>query len=263
MEPKTLLHADYLDIIFDNRNKSYGGYELRRHYNRRLIKGTLLMLLSVVGLSSFSFIRSDKPGDVRPNTARCTLTIFDRIPPPPKPPLVVKPEQLPPAPKPVATQVFTVPKITDDPITPDKQMTEARNITAMPGLSNTGGDSADIAPVITKTGTGIEKPVATISKPPVWVEQMPVFDGLESYLGKHLQYPDAARENGIQGRVIISFVVNEDGAVSDAAVVHGIGGGCDEVALRMVSGMPKWKPGKQNGIPVKVLFTLPIKFALN
>lgn len=75
-------------------------------------------------------------------------------------------------------------------------------------------------------------------------------------------YPEIAKESNIQGRVTVKFVVNEEGNVSDIIVVKGIGGGCDEEAVRVVKKMPKWKPGKQNGRPVKVYFSLPITFRL-
>jgi len=92
---------------------------------------------------------------------------------------------------------------------------------------------------------------------------MPTTDyDIHAYLGKNTHYPDAAKEANIDGRVIVKFVVNEDGNVSDVQIVRGIGGGCDEEAKRVVQSMPKWKPGKQNGKPVKVYFTLPIVFKL-
>ena len=96
-----------------------------------------------------------------------------------------------------------------------------------------------------------------------YVEQMPAagYD-MAKYLQDNLRYPDAARESNIDGRVIVKFVVNEDGSVSDVQIVRGIGAGCDEEAKRVVSKMPPWKPGKQNGKPVKVYFTLPIVFKL-
>ncbi|MBS1689629.1 MAG: energy transducer TonB, partial [Bacteroidetes bacterium] len=96
-----------------------------------------------------------------------------------------------------------------------------------------------------------------------YVEQMPEpSTDINSFIGKNLRYPDAARENNIEGRVVLKFVVNEDGSVSDISVLKGIGGGCDEEAKRVLSAMPKWKPGKQNGHAVKVYFTLPIVFKL-
>ena len=83
-----------------------------------------------------------------------------------------------------------------------------------------------------------------------------------AYLAKNMKYPAVAQENNIQGRVIVKFVVNPDGSISDVTVVRGIGGGCDEEAKRVVQAAPKWKPGKQNGKAVPVYFTLPITFNL-
>jgi len=96
-----------------------------------------------------------------------------------------------------------------------------------------------------------------------YVEQMPSagYD-MGKYLSENLKYPEEARKAGIGGRVIAKFVVNEDGSVSDVIIQKGIGGGCDEEAKRVLDKMPSWKPGKQNGKPVRVLFTLPIVFKM-
>ena len=98
------------------------------------------------------------------------------------------------------------------------------------------------------------------------VESMPEFPGgqtsLFQYLQKNIEYPEIAKESGIQGRVFVTFVVEEDGSVTDVRVLRGIGGGCDEEAVRVVKSMPKWNPGKQRGKPVRVQFNLPVKFTL-
>lgn len=96
-----------------------------------------------------------------------------------------------------------------------------------------------------------------------YVELMPeaTFDMAE-FIGSNIHYPDSARKKGTEGRVIVKFIVNEDGKVSDVRVMKGIGDGCDEEALRVVTMMPPWKPGKQNGKKVKVYFTIPIMFKL-
>lgn len=98
------------------------------------------------------------------------------------------------------------------------------------------------------------------------VESMPEFPGGEAALTKYLfdniEYPQMAKESGIQGRVFVTFVVERDGNVTDVRVLRGIGGGCDEEAIRVVKGMPNWTPGKQRGKPVRVQFNLPIKFTL-
>ncbi len=99
------------------------------------------------------------------------------------------------------------------------------------------------------------------------VESMPEFPGggtgaLMQYLGKNIKYPPLAKESGIQGRVFINFVVEPDGSISNVRVLRGIGGGCDEEAVRVVENMPNWKPGKQRGKPVRVSYNLPVKFTL-
>jgi len=98
------------------------------------------------------------------------------------------------------------------------------------------------------------------------VEQMPAFPGgmgaLMTYLATHIKYPPLAKESGIQGRVFINFVVEPDGSIDHVKILRGIGGGCDEEAVRVVKSMPKWIPGKQRGKPVRVSFNLPVKFTL-
>ena len=98
------------------------------------------------------------------------------------------------------------------------------------------------------------------------VESAPEFPGgeesLTKYLFENIKYPQMAKESGIQGRVFVTFVVERDGSVTDVRVLRGIGGGCDEEAIRVVKGMPRWTPGKQRGKPVRVQFNLPIKFTL-
>ncbi len=99
------------------------------------------------------------------------------------------------------------------------------------------------------------------------VESMPSFPGGEAariqYLNDNIKYPQMARESGIQGRVFVTFVVERNGSVTDVKVLRGIGGGCDEEAIRVIQNMPKWEPGKQRGKPVRVQFNMPILFKLN
>jgi protein TonB len=98
------------------------------------------------------------------------------------------------------------------------------------------------------------------------VEEMPSFPGGEKemyrYIGKNIEYPRMAKESGISGRVFVTFVVEKDGRVTDVKVLRGIGGGCDEEAVRVIKSMPRWKPGKQRGKPVRVQYRMPIKFTL-
>ena len=98
------------------------------------------------------------------------------------------------------------------------------------------------------------------------VEEMPEFPGGESalhqYIAKSIKYPVIAQENGIQGRVYVSFVINAKGEVTDIKIARGVDPALDKEAIRVIKNMPKWKPGKQRGKPVKVSFTVPINFVL-
>lgn len=98
------------------------------------------------------------------------------------------------------------------------------------------------------------------------VEVQPEFpggmDSMYAFIQKNLIYPEKAKAEGIEGRVFITFTIEKDGSVSNVKILRGIGGGCDEAAKEVIEKMPKWKPGKQRGKPVRFQFTLPIKFEL-
>lgn len=119
----------------------------------------------------------------------------------------------------------------------------------------------EFAPIIVEEEEVEEDVIFTV------VEDQPSFPGGEEarirYLNENLRYPQMAREAGIQGTVFITFVVERDGSVTDVRVLRGIGGGCDEEAVRVVRNMPRWTPGRQRGQPVRVQFNMPIRFVLN
>jgi TonB family C-terminal domain len=99
-----------------------------------------------------------------------------------------------------------------------------------------------------------------------FAEEMPSFPGgdgaLYAFLSSNIQYPEIAKRAGVEGQVIVSFTVSKTGQISSPRIARGIGGGCDEEALRVVMMMPRWNPGKQNGQPVNVQVTVPIRFQL-
>lgn len=260
MNAKTILAADYLDILFNDRNKAYGGYELRKHYSTRAQLAMAIVLAAVL-LSLFALTRKKVP--VYTAQPLEVITELSNIQPPTIPAIE---QPLPPAtasaPSPV--ERATPPKIVRDDDLRLTTIPEHNTVVTSGSASTSGGD---------KTGTGdsyikpiIEVPGVTEApaKAVKWVEQMPEFDGqLAEYLSKHIRYPSVAKENNIEGRVTVTFIVDEDGNISDTHIVRGIGAGCDEEAMRVVRSMPKWKPGKQNGKPVKVYLVLPIMFELN
>ncbi|TXI81719.1 MAG: energy transducer TonB, partial [Flavobacteriales bacterium] len=126
------------------------------------------------------------------------------------------------------------------------------------------------AGTVTQEGENGEAPPppVEVEEPTVFtiVEEMPSFPGGEAelfkYLGKTVKYPPMAQDAGITGVVYMTFVVDEHGKVKDPKVLRGIGGGCDEEAIRVVKAMPPWEPGKQRGKPVRVQYNLPIRFTL-
>jgi len=106
----------------------------------------------------------------------------------------------------------------------------------------------------------VEEPIFVV------VESMPSFpggyEGLMTYLQENIKYPIHAKELNIQGKVFLTFVVEKDGSVTDVVLLRGIGGGCDEEAIKVVQNMPKWNPGKQRNVPVRVRYNLPVNFKL-
>jgi protein TonB len=112
----------------------------------------------------------------------------------------------------------------------------------------------------------VDEPAHDPNEPFTIVDEMPEFPGgqqaLVAYIGKELKYPEEAVEDGVQGVVFVTFVVENDGKISGVRVLRGLGGACDKEALRVVSGMPNWKPGKQRGKEVRVQYNLPIRFKL-
>lgn len=113
-----------------------------------------------------------------------------------------------------------------------------------------------------------EEEEEVIAEEPIFVvvESMPSFPGgyeaLMKYLHDNIRYPVMAKELNIQGKVFLTFVVEKDGSVTDVELLRGIGGGCDEEAIKVVQNMPKWIPGKQRNVPVRVRFNLPVNFKL-
>jgi protein TonB len=187
-------------------------------------------------------------------------------PPPPEPPKV--------QPVPIKDQIKFVPPIVkkDEEVEveeapPTIDSLEKVNIAevTMKGDPDQGQDLSLLEEEL-PPAAAVEEVPEEPEKPFVVVEQMPQFpDGekaLLQYLANNIKYPPMARENGIQGAVVIRFIVTKTGTLENIQVVRGIGGGCDEEAARVVKAMPKWKPGKQGGREVPVQFTLPIRFTL-
>ena len=167
---------------------------------------------------------------------------------------ITRPEEVKPPPPPPPPQVVEVLNIVDNNTDIDDELqiedTEADDNTVV-----------NVAPIVQqKEEQTEEQPVFFI------VEDMPEFPGgdiaLRKYIAQAIKYPVIAQENGIQGKVYVNFVVNTDGSVTDAKIARGVDPSLDKEALRVINSLPKWKPGKQRGKPVRVSFTVPINFVL-
>jgi protein TonB len=246
------------DLVFADRNKQYGAYDIRKLYELRLSKSfmfsTLGFVLLILSPFFLQFLSKTAENIAKARTeVEVVLTEpppLDATPPPPPPP----------PPQPVRETVRFVPPVVkedapeEDP-PPQEQLVE----TTVSTVTQEGTKDEDIPPEPEVVDPDAGK-IFTI------VEEMPSFPGGEleliKFLQKNIKYPAMARENGISGKVYVTFVVDKEGKIKDAKVLRGIGGGCDEEALRVVRSMPDWKIGKQNGRPVAVQYNLPISFTL-
>ncbi|HZV44419.1 MAG TPA: TonB family protein [Saprospiraceae bacterium] len=260
------------DIVFEGRNKSYGAFLLRRiydkHMSRAMISGVLFFLLVISSPQIIAMIKGFLPEKKEVLTMK-EVTLAEPPPidpkkPPPPPPPEVKPP-------PIKDQIRFVPPVVmrdedvkneEDPPPIDSLKDKEIAVITMKGDSS--GRDASLDEPVEISAPVLEEPKE--EEPFKFVEQMPTFPNGETammkYLRDNIKYPNIARENNIEGRVIVQFVVSKDGDIKNAKVVRGIGGGCDQEALRVVNAMPRWVPGKHNGRSVPVTFTLPILFEL-
>lgn len=252
------------DIIFENRNKQYGAYQLREHYASQVLKAFLLavmLILLIIFLPKFlKFLEEDQAPLVLPAK---TINYTELAPPPPIEATPPPPVDTPPPVKKVVK--YLPPKVTEEEVPDEEPMPTVEEIKHVDtGLENVEG-TGDVVMDIPVEGTG-EAPAPAQETVYQFAEQMPEFDGgmeaLGKYLQKNLRYPANARRMGVEGTVFIKFVIGRDGKVENVEVMKGILKDCDEEALRVISKMPSWKPGKQNSQEVKVSMMLPIKFKL-
>jgi len=256
------------EVVFEGRHKEYGAFYLRQHYQKTLLLAMLsaitfiaLCVLVPYALRSISHSKvipvpevTVRPIDF-PTTNKKTVV----VPPPP-----LSHPSVPPLKSPVQrTSLFLMSKTIPDSI--DKKTME-HTVIASVGNPGTGTDATpDLSPATTGGSGGTAVVSKVDNKPFLSVQEMPKFPGgMEKYLADNLDYPTEERQNEVQGIVYASFVVERDGSVSSVTLLRGIsnGPGLDREALRVLSAMPKWTPGKQDGHPVRVLYNIPIKFQL-
>ncbi|MGF7041250.1 energy transducer TonB [Mucilaginibacter lappiensis] len=265
-----ILKQEWIDVVFSSRNKAYGAYELRRDNSKNTVKALVIAIVLFVFIISLPTIINKIKGLIPKPDQKVKITDVVLLPPPPVDQTKKPPPPPPEPPKPKVDQVRFPPPV----VKPDNEVKEKEPPTvkelqvADPGQKDQKGDpNADIR-IDEPVGNSDIKQVVEADPNQIFtsVEQVPEFPGgldkFGAYLSKAIRYPAVARENGTQGRVIVTFVVERDGSLTDIKVTRGIGSGCDEEAVRVLKNSPKWKPGIQNGRPVRVQYSVPISFTL-
>ncbi len=290
-----LYDPKWVDMVFADKNKAYGAYQLRKSVSQRNIKALVILLVAAfIGGGYLAYQIKKHKDELAAQEAYAAKMEFAALEQAKKEqaerkkqqkkeePKKVEPEKVVPETR--ATVKFTAPVIKDDkevkeempPMVKMNRETKAIGTETKEGVEdrNIVADRSTVATpeqIIPK----IEKPVAEAPKVEApkediekkiftFAEQQPTFKGnVQAWLTSHLNYPASAADNNIQGKVVVKFVVGRDGSVSRAEVVRGVDPALDREALRVVNSMPKWNPGMNNGQPANVWFQLPITFKLN
>lgn len=271
-----LVDSRWVDLVFEGRNQAYGAYRLRKNTSKRNVLAIIIMLIAaaiiavLIGVNAYIEANKEKVA-VTTDVELSKLAEKKEAKVEKKAP--VKMDE----PKEVIEKVkssvkFTAPVIKkDEDVTPADELKSqedlAANKTAIGSFDVKGNDDAEGEVLKAKQEIAQPEPKQE-EEQKVFdvVEQMPQFPGgpsaLFEYLSKNIKYPVVAEENGVQGRVIVTFVVERDGSITDVKVVKSVDPSLDKEARRVVSGMPHWIPGKQNGSAVRVKYTVPVTFKL-
>lgn len=262
MKTETAVASGWDDLIFENRNKDYGAYDIRRSYSGNTTMATLICMLAATGLlvlSQFSFF-DEKPSGIKSTGGVVVLDKFKVKP--------VKPEIKPQ--KQVTTKAFKkdleLAVVKHDVIDkPEEKNDDLEQTTPLTGETGDGQTETSGG----ETSGGIAETAPTINVNTVFngAEVMPSYkegmEGMIRYLQRKMNYPARSKRMGVEGTVYVEFVVNREGKVIDLKIVRGISEDCDKEAMRVISSMPAWNPGSQQGIPVSVRMVMPVKFKIS
>lgn len=273
MEVNKILNADILDIIFDGRNKAYGAYDLRKTYNKRLTiamigMAAFILLFGVGSLIASNLGKKDKTQDMIVQDVQLEEVKKQEQPEPPPPPPPPKPE-----PPKVEMAKFTPPKIVkDEEVKEDEKPPEVEKLEETKiGTINQEGlkDEGIVAPPVSDAGKGVvEAPKKveedwdkTFTKVEIESDYPGGMSAWQRYLNKNLRYPQEAQDNEIQGSIVVQFIVDKEGNVSEVEAISGPQELRDE-AVRVIKKSGKWTPAVQNGRQVKSYKKQPIVFRL-
>ena len=276
-----LYDPKWVEMVFAGKNKEYGAYQLRKGTSGRNIKSLLILVIAaalVGGFLAWKVIEQKQAEEQQAYMEAMELAkLQQQAKKEEKKKEPVKPKIEPKKEIPVAreTQKFTAPVIKKDELVKEenqvKQMDKLDEKVAV-GTENKEGTKDRLAEAVRSDIAVAAPPPPPAPKPEVSnkvfdvVEEMPHFPGgaaaLQAFLSSNTKYPVVAQENGVQGRVIVSFVVERDGSITDVKVVRSVDPSLDREATRVVKSMPRWSPGKQNGSAVRVKYTVPVVFRL-
>lgn len=275
MSKVDLIDNNWVDLVFESKNKEYGAYVLRKETGKRNLKAMVIVFSTIIAILVIAFAKvaienaMPKKEAITTDVELSQLAQKKEAKVERKEPVKVEMEQKV-VEKVKSSVKFTAPEIKkDEDVKPEDELKSqdelAKSTTAIGSFDVKGNDEAEGEVLKAKEVIADEKPKEE-EKPFKVVEQMPTFPGgdaaLMSWLSKNIKYPAIAEENGVQGRVIVRFVVGKDGSISQANVVRSVDPSLDKEAIRVVKAMPHWIPGKQNGAAVPVWFTLPVTFQL-
>jgi periplasmic protein TonB len=266
---------DLLDLVFENKNREYGAFLLRRNYPTNMRNALFLTFGGVFLVFLMPILR---PNRVEKSTKTTIIFESEFVPPIekkelPAPPKVVTP---PPASAARPQRIFVPPHVVEDILVQnepnlmdlDKPILDDIGKTTKTGdaKSNQISNPDEMENTISCGTTLVEDKKLADDDVKNFVEKMPQFPFGEAellkFLAKNIKTPQIAIENGIQGRVFVSFVVEKNGALTDFKIVKDPGGGCGKEVIRVLKTMPNWSPGEQNGHPVRVRMNLPVAFHL-
>lgn len=276
MSKVDLIDNSWVELVFENKNKAYGAYQLRKETGKRNVKAMIIVFATIAAIIVAAWakvaIENAMPKKVAIETdvelsklAQKKEAKVER-----KEPVKVEMEQKV-VEKVKSSVKFTAPEIKkDEDVKPEDELKSqddlAKTNTAIGSFDVKGNDEAEGEVLKAKEVIADEKPKEEETKVFDVVEQMPQFPGgqqaLFEYLSKNIKYPVIAEENGVQGRVIVTFVVERDGSITDVKVVKSVDPSLDKEAQRVIKSMPHWIPGKQNGSAVRVKYTVPVIFRL-
>lgn len=272
-----LISNEWADIVFQGRNKVYGAYQLRRGTGKRNIWAMVFVAavaaVTYLGLAAYNSYQAAQKAKFEAEM-EASLIETKKEAKVEKKTETPKVEQVQKVEKVKSSIAFTPPVIKkDSEVKPEEEMKTQDELketkTAIGAFDVKGNDESGgtVLKAVEDIATP-EPPKQEAEQNKVFdvVEQQPQFPGgmgaLNQWLGSNIKYPAMAAENGIEGRVIVQFVVERDGSVSGVHVVRGVDPSLDKEATRVVAQMPKWIPGKQNGSAVRVKYTVPVTFRL-